>query len=141
MKVGLVIDESERFDGYNWHNVYAKEFKILGDEVSFLDFKKMDWLEQVKREKPDLILWRAWHRPDDRDDAKIKIQLIENLLKIPIFPNWNMYSSYDNKLMQYYLLKELNVSMPKTWIFRKKQDAMEFVEKAEFPLITKCSEG
>ena len=90
MKVGLVLDESEKYDGYNWHDVYAEEFKRLGDEVIFLDFKKRNWLEQIKLTKPDLIMWRSWHRPDDRDDAKIKIQLIEGLLKIPIFPSWNM---------------------------------------------------
>src|SRR3989344_8907707 len=107
MKVGLVLDESEKYDGYNWHDVYAEEFKKLRYEVIFLDFKKRNWLEQIKLAKPDLIVWRAWHRPDDRDDAKIKIQLIERLLRIPIFPNWNMYYSYDNKIMQHSILKEL----------------------------------
>ena len=77
MKVGLVLDESEKYDGYNWHDIYAKEFKELGDEVVFLDFKKENLLYQIKLLKPDLILWRVWHRPDDRDSAKIKIQIIE----------------------------------------------------------------
>jgi glutathione synthase/RimK-type ligase-like ATP-grasp enzyme len=141
MKIGLVMDESSKYDGYNWHDAYAQEFTLLGDEVIFLNFKKIDWLEQIKSSKPDLIMWRAWHRPDDRDDAKIKIQLIENLLKIPIFPNWKMYASYDNKIMQYTLLKELNITMPKTWIFREKGEALDFAETAEFPIVSKCSEG
>ena len=107
MKVGLILDESEKYDGYNWHDVYAEEFRKLGNEVAFLNFKKRDWLEQIKSSKPDLIMWRAWHRPDDRDSAKIKIQVIERFLKIPIFPNWDMYYSYDNKILQNSILKEL----------------------------------
>ncbi len=51
MKVGLVIDESEKYDGCNWHDVYAKEFEKLGDEIIFLDFKKMDWLKQIEIHK------------------------------------------------------------------------------------------
>lgn len=41
MRVGLVLDESEKYDGYNWHDAYAKEFEELGDEIIFLDFKLM----------------------------------------------------------------------------------------------------
>lgn len=141
MKVGLVLDKSGKYDGYNWHDVYAKEFKNLGDDIVFLDFKKEDWLEQIKILKPDIMMWRAWHRPDDRDDAKIKIQLIEKILKIPIFPNWNMYSSYDNKIMQHSILKEFGFPIPKTRIFRDKNEALDFIKEAEFPLVSKCSEG
>lgn len=141
MKIGLVMDESEKYDGYNWHDSYAEEFKKLGDQVLFLDFKKSDWFKKIKVSKPDIIMWRAWHRPDDRDDAKTKIQLIEKLLKIPIFPNWNMYASYDNKIMQHTLLNELGFEMPKTWIFRDKNEALEFVKKVKFPLVSKCSQG
>ncbi|OGJ15388.1 hypothetical protein A3K73_07985 [Candidatus Pacearchaeota archaeon RBG_13_36_9] len=141
MIIGIVKDESEKYDGYNWHDVYKREFEKLGDEATLLDFKKIDWLEQIKKIRPSLIIWRAWHRPDDREDAKIKIQLIEKLLKIPIFPNWEMYSSYDNKIMQHTLLKELGFPIPKTWIFRDKNDAIEFGKTANFPLVSKCSEG
>ena len=58
MKVGLVKDKSEKYDGYNWHDVYAKEFEALGDEIIFLDFQKIDWLKQIEIHKPDLITWR-----------------------------------------------------------------------------------
>jgi RimK family alpha-L-glutamate ligase len=141
MIIGIVKDESEKYDGYNWHDVYREEFEKLGDETILLDFKKIDWFEQVKKTKPQLIIWRAWHRPDDRDDARIKIQLIEKLLKISIFPNWDMYSSYDNKIMQHTLLKEFGFPIPKTWIFRDKRDAIDFSKTAKFPLVSKCSEG
>lgn len=141
MMIGIVKDESEKYDGYNWHDAYAEEFKRLGDEIVFFDFKKSDWLEQIKKFDPNLIMWRAWHRPDDRDDARIKIQLIEKLLKIPIFPNWEMYSSYDNKIMQHMLLKEFGFPIPKTWIFRSKEEALDFSEVAKFPIVSKCSEG
>ena len=31
--------------------------------------------------------------------------------------------------------------MPKTWIFRKKQEALAFTEQTKFPVVSKCSEG
>ena len=141
MRAGLVIDESEKYDGYNWHDVYAREFSALGSEVRLLDFKKRNWLDQIRRCGPNFLLWRAWHRPDDRDDAKNKIQFIENELGIPIFPNWDMYSSYDNKILQSYHLKRHGFKMPDTNIFRSEEEALSYAEIVDLPIISKCSEG
>lgn len=45
MMIGIVKDESEKYDEYNWHDAYAEEFKKLGDEIVFFDFKKTGWLK------------------------------------------------------------------------------------------------
>ena len=55
MKIGLVLDESEKYDGYNWHNIYAEEFGKLGDILKknkTLSFKKIsspDFIKEIKK--------------------------------------------------------------------------------------------
>lgn len=138
---GIVIDESAKYDGYNWSDVYFEDFKALGDNPVLLDFKADDWLQQVEIVNPDLILWRAWHRPDDRDDAKDKIHFLENFLQISMYPNNQMYVPYDNKRLQAYMLANQGIPIPRTYIFRNQARAMEFTQNCDLPLISKVSEG
>ena len=141
MLIGLVEDESARYDGYNWHDEYSQHFKELGDEVELLDFKKANWQNTIEKSKADAFLWRAWHRPDDRDDAKNKIYFINKVLGKNIFPDWNMYWSYDNKIAQLSLMHQNKIPHPHTFFSRDKSEISDFVEQTDLPLISKCSEG
>jgi glutathione synthase/RimK-type ligase-like ATP-grasp enzyme len=141
MLVGLIKDESGRYDGYNWHDAYAQHFNDLGDQVEFLDFKRANWQQQVDASKADFFMWRAWHVPDDRDDAKAKIYHIEKNMKRPIFPNWDMYQPYDNKVAQLFMLRSLGLRHPTTFHSRDIEEIMGFAESAKLPLVSKCSEG
>jgi len=139
--IGLIKDESAKYDGYNWHDEYAKHFVDLGDDVEFFNPKSSDCQEKISKSKSDAFLWRAWHRPDDRDDAKNKIYFIDKILNKRIFPDWNMYWSYDNKAAQLTLMEKLGIPHPKTFFSRDKDEIKKFVENASYPLISKCSEG
>jgi len=141
MIAGLVKDESERFYGYNWHDEYAEAFRSLGDDVRLYDFKRTDWATRLEQDRPHFLLWRAWHRPDDRDDAKNKILFVEKSLGIPIFPTSDMYAPYDNKILQTFVLRHLGFDMPRTEIFRDREEALLYAQRAPLPIVSKCSEG
>ena len=141
LKIGLIKDESARWDGYNWHDEWGKYFLELGDSIEFLDFKRSDWREQVKEKKCDAYLWRAWHRPDDRDDAKNKIYFLDNVLGSRVFPSWDMYWPYDNKVAQLDLMKELGIPHPRTFFSRDRIEIANFVKSTALPVVSKCSEG
>jgi glutathione synthase/RimK-type ligase-like ATP-grasp enzyme len=89
----------------------------------------------------DLFLWRACHRPDLRDDAKNKIYFLDIISKKRIFPNWNMYYPYDNKIAQLFLMRRLNIPHPRTFYSRQEEEIENFIKSARYPLIAKCSEG
>lgn len=139
--VGLIKDDSGKYDGYNWHDEYAKYFSFLGDSVQLLDFERSDWVSQITQYDFDVFLWRACHRPDLRDDAKTKIYFIDRILGKKIFPDWNMYYPYDNKIAQLFLMDKFNVSHPKTFYSRDRLEIENFIENAKYPLISKSSDG
>ncbi len=141
MLIGLIKDESAQYDGYNWHDEYAKCFKELGDVVEFFDFRKSDWQTQVHNSHVDCFLWRAWHRPDDKDDAKNKIQYIDQELGRLIFPNWRMYWPYDNKLAQLFIMRKFNLPHPFTFFSRDSEEITHFMNTTSYPLISKSSDG
>ena len=141
MLIGLIKDESAKYDGYNWHDRYAEFFLERKCEVAFLDFKKKNWQELVEIGNHDALMWRAWHRPADRDNAKNKIYYIDIILKKRIFPNWNMYWSYDNKIRQLMILKRLKIPHPKTFVSYDFKESLNFVKNCPLPIVSKCSEG
>jgi hypothetical protein len=139
--IGLVKDESAKFDGYNWHDEYAKWFSELGCKIDFLDFKKSGWQEYVEKGNHSAFMWRAWHVPHDRDDARRKIYYIEQVLNKIIFPTWNMYWCYDDKISQLSLLRKYKIPHPPTFFTRDLEEAKEFSRNAKLPVVAKCSEG
>lgn len=139
--VCLIKDDSEKYDGYNWHDEYADCFLNLGDEVFFLDFEKNDWMDRAMSKNFDFFLWRACHRPDLRDDAKSKIYFLDKILGKKIFPNWEMYQPYDSKIDQLFLMRALDIPHPRTFYSRQKEEVDRFIKNAKYPLVAKCSEG
>jgi glutathione synthase/RimK-type ligase-like ATP-grasp enzyme len=67
--------------------------------------------------------------------------VIEHYLNIPVFPNNDTAWHYDNKVAQCYLLSSYNASIPKTWVFWREDDALRWIENAQFPIVFKLSTG
>lgn len=141
MKIGLIKDFSKKFDGYNWHNHYANHCRKLGIDVKIVDFNQSDWLDQINKSNANCYLWRAWHVPWDRDNAKRKIYFIEKELKKIIFPTWDMYFSYDDKIMQNYLMILHKIPHPKTFISNSFDESIIFLKNAKLPIVSKASDG
>ena len=141
MKIGLVKDFSRQFDGYNWHEEYASYCRNLQIDIDFLDFSQSNWLEQVEKSNANLYLWRAWHVPWDRDNAKRKIHFLENCLGKTIFPNWNMYFSYDDKIIQKYIMQLHQIPHPPTFVSNSLIESQQFAKKCSYPIVSKSSEG
>ena len=91
--------------------------------------------------KWDAFIWRAKHDPLIRNLAKRFIYLFDKELGIKTFPSWDSYWFYDDKIAQYYLMKQKNVPTPKTYIFFYVEEAMQFLSTAKYPLVYKCPSG
>ena len=73
MKIGIIKDKSMQYDQYNWHEEYSRYCRKLNIDYDFLDFTQSNWLEQLITSKADCYLWRAWHVPWDKENARRKI--------------------------------------------------------------------
>jgi len=141
MKLALIKDQSEKYDGYNWHEDYAKYCCSLNLDYSFIDFSQSNWNEQIITSNADCFLWRAWHVPWDKENAKRKIHFIEKTLKKNIFPTWDMYSSYDDKIEQFYLLDYYNFPHPVTFISHSYEETENYIKNIRYPIVSKASDG
>ncbi|MFX0199572.1 MAG: RimK family alpha-L-glutamate ligase [Candidatus Hodarchaeota archaeon] len=89
----------------------------------------------------DLFIYQ-WNVSDyHRQIAKSILPIIENRMKIKCYPNSLSSWIYDDKIREYYLLKQHDFPFAKCWIFYDKTNAEAFVRKSRYPIIFKLRSG
>lgn len=112
------------------HGIRVKRIDLLGG----------DPLRQV--EGCDGVMWHWFHYPHEIRLATLPIlRVIEEHLRIPVFPDMATCWHYDDKIAQSYLLEALGIPCPKTWVLWRKAEAMAWCEQAVFPVVAKLSGG
>lgn len=91
----------------------------------------------------DILLWH-WHQnqPPDKLVARHVIRSAETM-GLLVFPNSATCWSFDDKLAQKYLLESIGAPLSETHAFFRISDAMEWLEKSQFPQVFKlrCGAG
>lgn len=119
---------------------WASAVEAAGAEVRWLDLLQSKPLEQVHG--CDGVMWHWAHYPHERRMAALPIlRTIEDYLHIPIFPNMPTSWHYDDKIAQSYLLNALEIPCPDTWVFWKKEEALQWAKKTVYPVVAKLSGG
>ena len=117
------------------------EFQIKRNEIykRILNLNNIDFIELHIDEKDfwdkvktlDLFLFRWAHVDNDHQLVHTILPVIENYLSIKCFPDLNTCWHYDDKIRQYYLLKSFGYPVIESYIFWKKEHALEWAEKAD----------
>ena len=119
---------------------WTTALKSRGVTVKPLDLLGEDPLGQVAG--CDGVMWHWFHYPHEIRMAAMPIlRVIEEQLKIPIFPDMATCWHYDDKISQSYLLAALDIPHPQTWVFWRKADALAWCAKAAYPMVAKLSSG
>jgi len=113
--------------------------KAHGVEVKILNLLARDFVEQL--EGCDGVMCRWFHLEQDKQSIKNILFVIENYLKIPVFPNNDTAWHFDEKVSQWYLFRALGVAQPETWIFWDQKSALEWAKSAPYPVVFKLSVG
>lgn len=137
MKVGI------HKDLYDPQSHFLKKYEEILNQNN-IEFIRMDindngFWDQVRT--LDLFIYRWIHYDHDRMLAQTILPVIENDLKIKVFPDQNTCWHYDDKIRQYYLLKSYNFPFTECWVFWNKKKALEWLGNAKFPVIFKLSRG
>lgn len=115
---------------------FCEENKIPYTEVNCFD---NDIVEKVKNYQILLWHWR-WIHPESQLAAKQIVLALQNM-NICIYPDANTCWHYDDKIGQKYLLEAIDAPTIPTHIFYDKSQALEFVEKTQFPKVFKLRCG
>ena len=116
--------------------------KILTyNNIDFIDLHidDINFWEKVK--EVNLFLFRWAHVDDHHQLVSTILPIIENYLKIKCFPNLKTCWHFDDKIKEYYLLKSLGYPMIDSWIFWEKEHALDWTEKADYPVVFKLRKG
>ncbi|MFW9970583.1 MAG: hypothetical protein ACFFDF_10305 [Candidatus Odinarchaeota archaeon] len=93
-----------------------------------------------KLEQISLFIYR-WEFSDyDKQLAKTIMPIIERK-GILCFPNQETSWHYDDKIKQYYLLKEFNLPYTESYVFWSKSSALDWIMQAQFPVVFKLKGG
>lgn len=89
----------------------------------------------------DALLWHWGHA--DLRAAKSARQITASLeaAGVPVFPNLNTCWHYDDKVGQKYLLEAVKAPLVPSHVFLSRNAALEWVEKADYPLVFKLRGG
>ena len=97
-----------------------------------------NWIEEAKTF--DLIIWHTGSSPSTQDIAEGKIYLLEKI-GVKCFPSFDEVWSYENKIRANYLYELYGLPSIPTFISHSKQEALEYLNKARLPIISKISTG
>lgn len=123
-----------------WVHACAERASELTWEV--VDITRADWLERMRQGRFDALLatppgWNTAFRIlfDER------LTILHHVLGIPVYPSFEEIQIYENKKYLAYWLEARGIAHPKTHVFYYRDEAMDFLAQASFPLVGKTSIG
>lgn len=130
-------------DFFRGYVPYVRRFEAIldynGIEHVRLDASQSDFWDQVAR--LDLFIYWWGHDYNERQIAMTIIPVIEKEMKVSCLPDIRTCWPYDDKIRQYYLLKQHGFPMIKCWIFWDKKRALSWMETASLPVVFKLKGG
>jgi len=118
-----------------------EEIFILNN-ISYIvtDIDQTDFWDSVKACDVFIFRWRN-DLGNHHDIAKTILPIIEFKLKKICLPNWDTCWHYDDKIRQYYMLKQAGFPIIESEVFWDMRKALEWVKACEFPYVFKLKSG
>lgn len=108
-------------------------------QYKIVDAYDNDILEQIA--DCDVFMWHIHHNIyKDYLFAKQLIYTIQQMGKT-VYPDYDTCWHYDDKIGQKYLLESINAPIVPTYIFYRREDALNWIKQATFPKVFKLRSG
>jgi len=125
----------------NW-KLYASACEELNVKYEIIDFFASNWLESIKKSDCNGFLVRPPCSYQERLNIyKERLYFLNKVLKKPIYPSFNEIFLYENKRNVATWLKIHDFPHPETRIFTKKDEALDFINNAVYPVVFKTNTG
>ena len=135
--IGIHKDYRGRVDPYL--RIYERILEYNKIKHFRIEASQADFWEILKG--IDLLIFHWVYIDRDQQMGDTLIPVIEKELNIKCFPNWNTFWHYNNKIKQYYLLKNCGFQVIESYVFWEKNEAVKWLEKTKFPIVFKLSRG
>jgi len=142
IKVGLVKDGDD-YEGFvkerSYFPKYERFLKNNNIQYEYYDILKNDWQEKAK--EFDYIVWHTHSDPSTQDIATNKIYVLDKLMEKKCLPSFDEVWTYEDKINAHYLYKHFGFQEIPTFVSHSKKDAIDYVNKCKFPIISKLTTG
>ncbi len=131
------------FKGFEDDHVgYIEACKELNVEYEIIDILSDDYIFKVQESDADGFLCHPpCMIPEQKNIYDERLYFVNKVLGRSIYPSYEELFIYENKRNLSDLLKIINVEHPTTRVFCRKEDAMAYIEHAEYPLVFKSKIG
>ena len=136
IQVGIIYSKIQ------YHKFWISACRDLKVSYQVIYLERSDWIEQIKSSRIDIFL--VW--PDvtntltkEMQDERLRI-MVEDMGQ-KIYPSLKEIWLYENKRAQHYWLRANNYPAPKTWVFYDKNEAVDFLKGADYPIVFKSNLG
>lgn len=106
---------------------------------SFLHVNQADFWHELK--EIDVFISRWIDTSDHEQIGHTILPVVEQIDTIKCLPNYRNYWPYDDKIRQYYLLRQHNFPVIDTYVFWNKKSALDWIETAPLPTVFKLKGG
>ncbi len=139
-KTNFVFGIIQEFE--NYHLPFIASCESLGVSYKTIDISGPDWIQVIEEKGCDgFLVWPSfkssvWKR---MYEDRLKI-LTEDMNKI-IYPTYDEILFNESKLRMSYWLKANGIPHPQTWVFYSREQALDFAQSVDLPLVGKCDMG
>ncbi len=133
IKVGVHIHYRGKIGPFS--EKYIKILALNNINYEILDINNFNFWERLKTCSHFIYNWSG--NSDQFQIAQSILPVIEKELQIKCFPDYNTCWHHDDKIKEYYLLKNLDYPIIDSYIFWEKEHAINWLKQADFPLVFK----
>lgn len=140
-KIKLVILKSEHINDYK---LWEKSCLKYNSQVDYriVDLTKSTWLKDIQEQPADCLLTKPGGiRAAFKNLYDERVYILEKEFNYLVYPSYREVLLYENKRFLSYWLQAQNIPHPRTNVFYYKNEALSFIYKAGFPLVTKLNIG
>lgn len=130
------------YDRYQLHKHYVKAALELKISFDVIKIHTNEWLENLNKENYDgFIVWPNGMKESLKSLYDSRIKIIIDILKKPVFPNYDSIWLYENKIRSYDWLKANHFPTIPTYIYYSKKEALNHLESHSLPVVIKTNIG
>ena len=140
-KIRAVILANERQED---HELWVRACEHHRENIDYrvIDLTRNDWFESLHSEEFDILLAKPGGLTSIfKNLYDERIYILGNVLKYRIYPSAEEIFLYENKRLLSYWLKANNIPHPKTYIFYNKNEAVQYLQNIEYPIVAKVNIG
>jgi len=128
---------------FSYHHLYyVAACEEMGVPYTVVDLTATDWIRQIRESQCSAFL--AWPSPALsiwRDLCVERVRILEKELGMLVFPTHDELWLYESKRRTRDWLEAHGFAHPRTWVFFDAGQALDFVERCQYPVVLKCDFG